>query len=522
MIKALYIKNFALIDELDIRLEDGFSVITGETGAGKSIILGALDLLAGGRWQVAGGEGKTIVEVEFGDEQILRREINHESGRSRAFIDDSPVTLAELKTECDKRIDIHSQHQNLLLKDSDYQLNVVDKMGGDAKLLNEFKSVYEEYKTKGLEFKNKREELDAARAQEDYLQFQYNELKALQLADEGELETLEEALKTMENAEGLKSALYASGALIDEATGGLKKHVTYLRNTATGALAELAERLESAYLDLKDLNREVDRAQEELDYDPKDMKLLEERVDALNSALHKHKAADLKALITLRDSYGERVDSISLGDEQLEALEKELKALETKALELAEKLSAARKAAAPKIETEVVKRLKLLGMQNVQFELNFKSNPLSISGLDSVTFLFSPNPGNPPQPISQIASGGEIARVMLVLKTLLAGAQTIIFDEVDTGTSGKVAEQMGKMMTQMNGQVLAITHLPQIAAQGKNHYKVEKTQSKNATRTSMRALTRDERISEIAQMLSGETISPEARKNAEALITQNS
>ena len=550
MLKHLYIKNFTLIDELDIELYQGFSVITGETGAGKSIILGALGLLLGQRADskaIKQGAEKCVIEAHFdlsrygmtdffeeneieydAADCIVRRELTA-SGKSRAFINDTPVQLSLLKELGEQLVDIHSQHQNLLLNKQDFQLNVVDIIAGDEKEQQLYQQAYTQYHATEKELSALKESIEQNRQNADFLQFQFEELTQANLA-EGEQEELEQKSETMSHSEEIKSALYeADNALSAEQTG-----VVESLRTALSAIRqiekvlpdadELVERLDSSYIELKDIAQEISSQMEHVDFDPAELDAINNRLDKLYDLEKKYHVETVEELIAKRDELKIQLGRIENSDEALAELQQKLAAQLAQAQKAAKALTKLRTKAAKQIEKEMQGRLMPLGMPNVKFSIEMTQEPLNVSGQDKVAFLFSANTSTPLQPISQVASGGEIARVMLSLKAMISGAvklPTIIFDEIDTGVSGKTAEKMAEIMQEMGHherQVISITHLPQIAALGSAHYKVEKEETAKGTISRMRKLSDDERVLEIAQMLSGSNVSEAAISNAKQLL----
>ena len=550
MLKHLYIKNFALIDILDIDLYPGFSVITGETGAGKSIVLGAIGLLLGQRADLKTlkqGADKCVIEAHFdlsrydmktffdendiefdANDCIIRRELTS-AGKSRAFINDTPVQLSMLKELGERLVDVHSQHQNLLLNKQDFQMSVLDIIADDTKELADYKKCYDAYHQAANALEELKEEIEHNRQNVDFLQFQYQELDEARLMT-GEQEELEQKSETMTHSEEIKSALYtADNALQTEGTG----IVTQLRS-ATSALKnvahvfpeaeELATRIDSTYIELKDIAQEVGSLMEDVDFDPTELDHINERLDRLYDLQKKYHAEDTGALITLRDSLKEQLEHIENSDETLREREQQVEQLNTQCQQKADALTKLRMKAAKQIETEMQQRLVPLGMPHIRFQISISKENLATNGQDKVAYLFSANTSTPLQPVSQVASGGEIARVMLALKAMISGAvklPTIIFDEIDTGVSGKIAEKMAEIMYEMGSherQVISITHLPQIAALGAAHYKVEKEETPQGTTSRMEMLTTDERITEIAQMLSGSKVTEAAIQNAKQLL----
>ena len=550
MLKQLYIKNFTLIDTLDIQLHPGFSVITGETGAGKSIILGAIGLLLGQRADsktIKQGADKCVIDAHFdlsryqmetfftdndieydAQDTIIRRELTA-AGKSRAFINDTPVPLSTLKELGEQLVDVHSQHQNLLLHKQDFQLSVVDIIADDAREQEAYRQSFNDYHEAKRQLQELKDSIIQNRQQADFLGFQYNELCDARLA-EGEQEELEQRSETMTHAEDIKSALYeADNTLQAEQTGV----VTSLRNAATAlkgisrvfpAATELAERIDTAYIELKDIAQEVSSHLEDVDFDPAELDAVNARLDRIYDLQKKYHADSVTELITLRDDIGKKLSAIENSDEALQEMETRCQQLKASCQQQADILTRQRTKAARQIEKEMQQRLVPLGMPNVRFAINIEQTELSRSGHDRVSFLFSANTSTPLQPVAQVASGGEIARVMLSLKVMISGAvklPTIIFDEIDTGVSGRVAEQMAQLMQEMGShdrQVISITHLPQIAAIGTSHYKVAKSETANGTTSTMKELTPDERVNEIAQMLSGSDVTAAAIQNAKELL----
>ncbi|MBO5204575.1 MAG: DNA repair protein RecN [Prevotella sp.] len=551
MITHLYIKNFTLIDKLDIDFHPGFSVITGETGAGKSIILGAIGLLLGQRAetkQIKQGCDKCSIEAHFNlaaygmkpffddndidydaEDCIIRREIMV-SGKSRAFINDTPTSLTLLKTFGEQLMDVHSQHKNLLLQKQDFQLSTVDIIAENQALTAEYARCFSSYKKALQRVKALRQEIDDNLAQKNFLEFQYQELSAADL-QAGELEELEQSAETMSHSEDIKTALYkADNALNNDDSGiltNIKTAVNSLHDIADvlpGA-RQLEERTQSCMIELKDIAQEIGRGLDNIDYDPAELDAINSRLDKLYDLQKKYRKETIEELIEMRDELHAALENIENSDEAMEEAQRTADRLAAQCAEIAGKLTATRKKAAKTIEKNMQESLKRLGMPNVEFTVSISATELGDNGGDRVEFLFSANKNVPLQPISQVASGGEIARVMLSLKAMISGTvklPTIIFDEIDTGVSGKVAEQMAKMMREMgnsNRQVISITHLPQIAALGTTHYKVYKEDSNGITSSHMTLLNHNQRVNEIAQMLSGSDITQAAVDNAKELLT---
>lgn len=550
MLKQLYIKNFTLIDELNIQMHPGFSVITGETGAGKSIILGAIGLLLGNRADsksIKAGRDRCVIEAHFDlskydmqqfftdndidedlSDTIIRRELTA-AGKSRAFINDTPVSLTKMRELGEQLVDIHSQHQNLLLQKEDFQLNVVDIIAQDEKQRKNYEAAYNQYKQANLKLNALKAEIEKNRENEDFLRFQFKELDEAQLKN-GEQEELEQEYEMLSHSEDIKTALYQADNHLSGDDGNiierLKQTSEQLANIKDvyPEVTELLERIDSSYIELKDIAQEVNGLTDHVEFDPARLETINERLDKLNSLQQKFHVRDLGELIETYHQLKEQLSHIDHSDEDVEALQQEVTQLLEKAQKQAKELTAIRTKAAKKVEEEMKQRLIPLGIPNVRFSISLTEKPLSHDGGDKVSFLFSANKSTPLQPVTQVASGGEIARVMLSLKAMISGAvklPTIIFDEIDTGVSGKIAEKMAQIMVEMGNherQVLSITHLPQIAAMGSHHYKVSKEETDNGTISRMTELSQQERVQEIAQMLSGSDVSEAALANAKELL----
>lgn len=550
MLKQLYIKNFTLIDELNISLYPGFSVITGETGAGKSIILGAIGLLLGNRADskaIKAGRDRCVIEAHFdlsrygmqkffddndidydADDTIIRRELTA-AGKSRAFINDTPVPLTRMRELGEQLVDIHSQHQNLLLQKEDFQLNVVDIIAQDADQLKVYQKEYYAYRKAKELLEELKAEIAKNRENEEFMRFQHKELDDANL-QEGELEQLEQEAETLSHSEDIKTALYEADSALsgenDSILDKLKNATHQLENICDvyPSMADVAGRMQSSYIELKDIAQEISSSVDHVEFDPNRLDAINTRLDKLYTLQQKFHVETVTELIATRDRIAEQLSHIDNGDEDIEEKEKEVAALLAKAEKQAALLTSIRQKSAKAIEKEMKGRLIPLGIPNVRFEIAFAEKPLSGNGADKISFLFSANKSTQLQPVSQVASGGEIARVMLSLKAMISGAvklPTIIFDEIDTGVSGKIAEKMADIMEEMglqNRQVLSITHLPQIAAKGSHHYKVLKEETENGTISHMKELNNQERIEEIAQMLSGSDITQAALANAKELL----
>lgn len=552
MLKHITIRNFALIEHVEIELSAGFSVITGETGHGKSVFLGAVAMLLGQRSDVKAireGADRCVIEglfdlegfgleplfeendIDYDRECIIRRELAA-SGRSRAFINDTPVNVSLLKEIGARLIDIHSQHQNLLLGDRNYQLGVLDVLAGNRVLLGGYKERYDKYLSLQRELAERRKALEAAKRDEEWLRFQLDELEAASLKS-GELQELELELQELSHAEEIQAALYGAYNAIDsdersmlqalrEASSALSRIAAHY-----GAAQELADRLESNYIELKDCCDEMQQRAGRVQFAPARLEFVENRVAQIYSLMKKHRVESAEDLIALAAEYSAKLDSIALGDDDIRELEKRIKSASEELLQVAAELTAKRKESAAQLQEKIIAILVNLGMPMIRFEVEFRPvDGFTPSGCDDVVFLFSANSSSAPQPLCDVASGGEMARVMLALKSLIASSTkqpTLIFDEVDTGVSGILAERMGRIMQQMACgfcQVLSITHLPQVAALGSNHYKVYKEETDKGTITNIIRLEQEDRVREIAQMMSGEVLSEAALDNARGLLSK--
>ena len=565
MLRQLYIRNFALIDELDMQFEPGFSVVTGETGAGKSIILGAIGLLLGQRADsksLKQGADRCVIEAHFdltgfdladffsqneiepdAADTIVRRELTA-AGKSRAFINDTPVPLSLLKELGEQLVDIHSQHQNLLLGKHDFQLSVVDVIARDDVPLTAYQQAFADYQATLRQLATLKADIEQGRQQADFMQFQYDELSAARLTD-GEQEELEQRSDTMTHAEDIKTALYEAATALEGDDGDgivstLRRAASALQSISRvyGDAAELSERLESSYIELKDVAAEVNGRLDDIDFDPSELEAVNARLDRIYDLEKKYHADTVAQLLAMQHDLEVKLANIENSDEAVAALQQKADSQLAALRQQADVLTALRQEAARTIEQQMRERLVPLGMPNVRFEVSVTTTELSRNGQDQVAFLFSANSSSSLQPVSQVASGGEIARVMLALKAMISGAgqapvcgdmpegqpagrPTIIFDEIDTGVSGKMAERMAQIMAEMGShdrQVISITHLPQIAALGTTHYKVYKEETPLGTSTHMLLLTPQERITEIAQMLSGSNVSAAAIENAKQLL----
>lgn len=551
MLKHLHIENYALIESLDIDLNDGFSVITGETGAGKSILLGAIGLLTGDRADLSAiqsGKQRCILEATFNlegydleaffqeedlefdpSECIIRRELTA-NGKSRAFINDTPTTITALKRLGSSLIDIHSQHQNLLLGQEDFQLSVLDAIAAIPELTLSYSDAFRKWQKTVKELDKAQNNLDESRKDEDYLRFLVTELTNFN-PQPAEDETLQQQCDMLEHAQDIKNALMQSYGQLSEGDTPVTDTLRQVRNQLSSIqpyfqqAEELAERIESCRIELQDIADTLESEGESIDYDPMRLEELQSRLNTLYSLEQKHHVGSSEELIDLMKQMKERLDMMDNSDEYIKQLQREKQEARTLLDRISDKLTEKRTVAAKKVEKDVVASLKTLGMPNVRFQVYMSATESPTpKGKDKVSFLFSANLGSDMQNISQVASGGETARVMLSLKAILSGAMslpTIIFDEIDTGVSGHIAESMANIMHKMGQQgrqVISITHLPQIAALGQHHYKVWKEDTEMVTRSHITRLSQEERISELANMLSGSNVSKEAMDNARALL----
>lgn len=554
MLVKLSIRNFALIDVLEMDFAPGFSVITGETGTGKSVLLGAISMLLGQRSDakaVREGAERCVIEgcfdvsaysmkdffdsndLEYDEQEcIVRRELSA-TGRSRAFINDTPVSVALLKDLGSRLVDIHSQHRNLLLGDRDFQLNVLDVLSSCHEKLDDYKALFGRYTACRKRISAMRDELEKSRRDEEWLRFQLDEIDNAALHI-GEQEDLEQEEQELSHAEEIQAALYGASMLIDGEEGrsllqALRDAVNGLSRVAVHypAAGDLSARLDCNYIELKDCCEELMRRMEGVTFSPERLDLVQQRLALIYNLQKKHRVESLSALLGLADEYRVRLESIANGDDEIVAMEKELSDMRERLGVLAGEMTLMRKEAAALLKSEITEILVTLGIPLIRFEVDFAVAPdFTDSGCDVVTFLFSANSISPLQPLADVASGGEMARVMLALKSLIAGRtqqSTLIFDEIDTGISGVIAERMGLLMKRMGGcnrQVISITHLPQVAALGMSHYKVYKEESAGGTRTNIIKLDSEERVREIAQMVSGETLTEAAIDNARLLLSK--
>ncbi|MBQ1651105.1 MAG: DNA repair protein RecN [Paludibacteraceae bacterium] len=547
MLKHLHIENYVLIKSLNLDFQNGFSVVTGQTGAGKSIILGALNLALGAKSDTKAifeGEKKCIIEAEFDIEGygleeffddndidyshicIIRREIT-DTGKSRSFLNDTPVLVSVLKQLGGKLIDIHSQHSTLLLESNAFQLGIVDSVAGDSEILERYKSQYEYYQSVCRSLIEKTEEASNAKSNADYIQFQYNQLKECNLRD-GEQQELEGRINTLEHVSDIKESLERSISALDSDEGILSAMHTLqsaLEDIASfgNSFEELLHRVTSCQIELKDIYEEIERKNNDVEMDPAELESMQERMSLIYTLLQKHKVRTVEELIEIRDSLALQLGQIDNFDEEIEVLTKEKAAIYDDLLKMAKEISKMRVSVAPAIEKQVMETLAALGMPNSVFKVEItKTADITPTGTDIVQMLISSNKTKP-QPIQNSASGGEISRVMLSLKAIIASNSnlpTLVFDEIDTGVSGMVASQMGAILQKMSDgmQVICITHLPQVAAKGEHHYKVFKDENTNPVQTYVKLLDAEERVGEIAAMLSGEGVTEAAINNAKELL----
>ncbi len=546
MLTRLAVENYALIDSLEIEFDAHLNIITGETGAGKSILMGALSLLLGAKNDGAAIKDSArscIVEAEFDVEglsleeffaehdleydthTIIRRTISP-SGRSRVFINDQPVQLTELKEVGAYLIDIHSQHQNLILQSAAFRTKALDTAAGNEALLAEYRTVFTELGSQRAALEALRTEVEQSRQEEEWLRHQVEELTAASLR-EGEVEEAEAEQLVLENADAINEALGRIHAILDEESIGvltsLKEAESALRHVAGNyaAATELIERIHSSTVELRDIDATIVGQSEHIESNPERLDKLNERLNLLSSLCTKHRVDSITALIALRDDYASRLDTIIHGDEQLSKIALRVAESEERAYRLAAALHKARAAAAPKLSQAVVDILRRVGMVDAQFDIRLTEGELTAAGCDTVEFVFSANANVEPRAIEKIASGGELSRVMLALKTTLAhhlALPTIIFDEIDTGISGRTANAVGDIISEAAEamQVINITHLPQVASKGNKHLLVYKEQSV----THIRPLAAEERVVEIAKMLSGDTITEAALAQARNLLSR--
>lgn len=555
MLNKLSIHNYALINQIDIDFKDGLSVITGETGAGKSIILGALSMILGGRADtksIGNADKKSIIEATFyakndaeidkfctsndidrfeDNNFILRREISS-SGRSRAFINDTPVTLQQLRDAAIRLIDIHSQHQNLLIADAKYQLQIIDSIANNVNELNEYKTQFKKYIEIRNRLNQRKIEISKNKENEEFLRFQFDQLQKI-APKENEQEELERKYEVLSNAESIKDDLRHIVNTLSDNEDSVLSQISALKSVINRLNLDLfnAEsndikpRFESLYLELKDIAEQFGDYLSEVDSDPKELQSIEHRLNLIYEANRRFNVNNENELLKIKVDIESQLASIDNSDDDISALEQKKKSEGIKLKELADKLSQTRIKAADQFSSELIEMAKPLGMSNIKFSALVSQNKLTIDGQDSIEFLCSFNKNQSLNPISKVASGGEMSRIMLCIKAIIANCMqlpTIIFDEIDTGVSGDIADRMGEMMKEISDkiQVITITHLPQVASKGLIHYKVYKTDNEQYTTTNIKELSTEERIEELAQMLSGSKINEAAILNAQSLLNQ--
>ena len=549
MIKQLHISNYALIDRLDIGFADGLTIITGETGAGKSIILGALSLILGERADtkaIRDTSSKTVVEATFDiggyhleqffnendidwdeNECLVRRELSP-SGRSRAFINDTPVALSVLRELSTRLLDIHSQHSNMLLSQPAFQLSILDSIADNGAMLDEYRKAYQQYRETLKRLDDTEREMEQLRRDEDYIRFQLNQLQETQLQpdEDSQLEALQsklsninelkDALWTVENElNGEESSILERLSMVAQRMEEAERHLTDIDG--------MAERVRSAVIDLKDIAQGVSATVDSLNDDPAELARVDERLNTIYALERKHNASDVNHLIEIQRDYERRLGEIEHNDDLINELKENVATSQALATGIAKQLSARRHDAAKRFGKELLALAAPLGMKNLAFDVEFSTVDLTASGSDAVQFMMAFNKNQRPMPVKETASGGEISRVMLCIKTIIARHMrlpSIIFDEVDTGVSGDVANMIGEMMSQIAGtiQVIAITHLPQVAANGDHHLRVYKTDTQHETLTRIEELSDEEHVMEIARMLSGKSLNQAAIDNARSLI----
>lgn len=552
MLQNLHIENYALIEKLDLSLEGGLTVLTGETGAGKSILLGALSMILGQRADnkvIQTGKDKCVTEAIFGitaydlehffaendleydpDTCIVRREL-YSNGKSRAFVNDSPVSLGVLKDLSSRLMDIHSQHQNLMLGSDSFQLSVVDAIANNKSLLADYQASFFELKRLQTELKKQEEAFRKASEEEDYLRFQCDQLEEAHLR-EGEQDELEAEALVLSHSEDIKQGLNRIFDLLDEDEKGIVPSLKAALNHAESVnkvfprINESVDRIRSSYLDMKDLAREMEILFNDVEVNPARMNQVNERLNQLFSLQQKHKVKTNEALICIQNELTNKLSVLNSSDEYIQELKTSVLAAQQVSTTLADKLTEVRKAVLSDLEQNLIHLLNKLGMPKAKLQIDLHRVDLNASGQDEVCFLFTANGSSQLQPIDKIASGGELSRIMLCIKSIIAESTflpTLLFDEIDTGISGEIAHKMGEIMKQIAGrrQVICITHLPQIAVKGLHHYKVQKAESNGNTITTVNHLTAEERLTEVALMLSGANLSEAALHNARQLLLEN-
>lgn len=549
MLRTLTVENYVLIDRLEMELDRSLNIITGQTGAGKSILLGALGLLLGNKAEGATMRDESrncVIEGTFDvegyglesffdendldyDPALTIRRVITPAGKSRSYVNDLPVGQSVLRELGVRLVDIHSQHRNLILSDDKFRIGVVDRIADCGAQVEEYRKVYDQLQASERELAALRAEAERNRRDEEWIRFQVEELTAANLR-EGELARIEAEQSVLANADAIGEAIVLSRNALDDEQVGVLLQLKTIEQAMSGvassyaAAGELFERVHSALLDLKDLSSELATAAEHIDADPERLSQVVARIDLIYSLQQKHRVGSEAELIALRDKYSAQLQTITLGDERIVALERHIADLRSEALQRADAIHAARTKAVPAIESELSATLAELGMPSARFSVDVAAQEeLLPSGRDRVWFLFSANAGIAPQPVEKIASGGEISRVMLALKALVARSMqlpTIIFDEIDTGVSGQIADAMGRIISDLSRsmQVINITHLPQVASKGKTHFVVYKEDTLLGALTSIRQLSARERVDEIAKMLSGSTVTSAAVEQARCLL----
>ena len=549
MIKQLHISNYALIDKLDIGFNDGLTIITGETGAGKSIILGALSLILGERADskaIRDTSVKTVVEATFGidgyrlerffkdndidwdeHECLVRRELAP-SGRSRAFINDTPVQLNTLRELSTRLLDIHSQHSNMLLSTSAFQLSILDSIAGNSQLLEDYRKCYQEYRKAVKQLETTQREIEQLRREEDYIRYQVTELQSKQLKpnEDQELEALQAKLS---NVNELKESLWAVENQLNgeensilERLSAVAQHLEEAERNLTD-VEGMSSRVHNALIDLKDIAQGVSSTIDTLNDDPDELNRVDDRLNSIYTLERKHNVQNVNQLLDIQSEFERKLGEIEHNDDIIQELTSRVTATQQAATELAAQLTAKRQEAAKRFSKELLTLAMPLGMKNLAFEVQFTPTDLTVSGTDNVEFMMAFNKNQRPMPVKDTASGGEISRVMLCIKTIIARHMqlpSIIFDEVDTGVSGDIANRIGEMMLGIARkiQVIAITHLPQVAANGDHHLRVYKTDTEVETLTRVETLNPDEHVMEVARMLSGKDLNQAAIENAKSLI----
>lgn len=552
MLETLIIKNYALIDNVSLRFDPGFTIITGETGAGKSIMLGALSLLLGERAEtkaISDKSRKSVIEATFSnpdpeletifeeqclewnpDEILVRREISA-SGRSRAFVNDSPVTLPVLMAVTGNLVDIHSQHSNILLSQSSSHLAILDAYAGNSALLSEYRADFGRYVTLRAKIRKTKERIEKNRENRDFIAFQLEQLDKI-APKEGELRQIEQEFDMLSDADQIREDLGCAYNLLDGSdnaiVGDLSEAAGYLSKVNLSLFdeedeSELMKRIENVRIEIKDISETVRDYLERVDTDPGRLAKVTARMNTLYDAIKHFRVADEEGLVALHKDLRAKLNAIDFGDEDVAQLEQDARKLARELKAKADALTASREKAAAEFAERLIATAAPLGMPNLRFEVELVQGKLTADGQDSAEFICSFNKNHPMQPMARVASGGETARLMLSIKSIMARCMhlpTVIFDEVDTGVSGEIADKMGSMMKTMGAdmQVLAITHLPQVAAKGDSHFKVYKTDEEERTVSHVRRLDEEERVDELAGMLSGTTVNDAARTNARVLL----